>query len=114
MKNILDKIPESIPEEIFETLLNTENSRIERIISKGQITPEGKWYDQEQHEWILVIQGNAKLLLEKQEGQSKNTMVTLNTGDYLNIPAHLRHRVIWTNKQQPTVWLAVHYDVLEK
>ncbi len=107
MKNILDNIPTQISEEVFKNIFHTENIRMERIISKGQTTPEGEWYDQDKNEWVLIIKGKAKLLLEKQRGQTEDTIVVLNAGDYLNIPAHVRHRVTWTDEKRPTIWLAV-------
>lgn len=79
--------------------------RIERIISNGHASPEGFWYDQDQHEWVMVVQGEAVLALEGRPD------VHLGPGDYLNIPAHTRHRVVSTAASQPTVWLAVFYGV---
>ena len=67
-------------------------------------SPPGFWYDQAQHEWIAVLAGSAGLLFE---GEVEPRI--LRAGDFLNIPAHARHRVEWTDADQPTVWLAIHY-----
>ena len=101
-RNILGNIAGHIPEEIFETIVQTPGVRIERIISKGQRSPDQFWYDQDQAEWVLVVKGHARLAFE--EG-----MVELRAGDYLNIAAHRKHRVDWTTPDEETVWLAVFY-----
>ena len=102
-RNLLQNIPSQIPREITETILNHSSCRIERIISKGQSSKEGFWYDQEQHEWVLIIQGEAQLRFE--DGK----VITLKAGDYLNIPAHCKHRVDWTTADTETIWLAIFY-----
>ena len=78
--------------------------RIERIISYGHQTPAEDWYDQDQHEWVMVVQGQARL----EFAGGKVLMMT--AGDHVLIPAHCRHRVAWTTPDQPTVWVAVFYD----
>lgn len=103
MKNIYADIPTKLPSELFQTILEAKNIKIERIISLGHTTPTNKWYDQDQDEWVLVIQGKAKIRLEN--GDIK----ALDTGDYLWIPAHQKHQVIWTPKNQKTIWLAIHF-----
>ena len=103
MKNILANIPEHIPNEIFETIIEAQNIKIERIISKGQVTPTNTWYNQDFDEWVLLIQGAAKIELEDSE-----QLKSLTKGSYLWIPAHQRHRVIWTPKDTITIWLAIH------
>ena len=95
-------LPSNLPDELFTTLLEANNLRIERIVSHGHSSPEGFWYDQVQHEWVVVLQGAARLSME---GEIKE----LKTGDYINIPAHQKHRVEWTTPAEPTVWLAVFY-----
>jgi cupin 2 domain-containing protein len=90
--------------EIFETLVERGGIRIERIISHGQATLEGEWYDQERDEWVLVLSGRAGLLIEG-EAEPRE----LGPGDYVDLPAHCRHRVVWTDPDGPTVWLAVHW-----
>ncbi|AKB86086.1 hypothetical protein MCMEM_2033 [Methanococcoides methylutens MM1] len=101
--NIFNQIPVDLTHEIFETLVDQQGLLIERIISKKHVTPEGQWYDQEQSEWVMVLQGEAKLMFEDLE------VVHLDTGDHINIPAHCKHRVIWTSETTETIWLAVHY-----
>jgi cupin 2 domain-containing protein len=101
--NIFENIPEQLPEELIECLFKRNNIKIERIISKGHITPKGQWYDQDEDEWVLLIQGQATLLYEK----DRQTF-HLNAGDYLLIPAHTRHRVEWTTPERETIWLAAH------
>ncbi len=88
--------------EIFEPLLETDQILIERIISTGQTTPEGEWYDQPRDEWVLLLQGEAQLMYE--DGMS----IDLKTGDYLLIPAHRKHRVSYTSSDPACIWLAIH------
>jgi len=102
--NIFYKISDAFSDEIFQTLLETETIKIERILSYGQSTPPARWYDQEQNEWVILLKGRARLLLE-----GDSNPIELHPGDYLNIPAHQRHRVEWTDPNQVTIWLAVHY-----
>ncbi len=90
-------------EERFETLLDRPGLRIERIVSTGQASPEGFWYDQPRDEWVLLLSGSAGLRLEGETEACK-----LDPGDWLLIPAGCRHRVEWTDATQPSVWLAVH------
>ncbi len=67
LKNIFSDLPEkSLDKEIFETLLQNDNAKLERIISTGQITPDDKWYDQEQDEWVVLLKGHAILLFENE------------------------------------------------
>jgi cupin 2 domain-containing protein len=101
--NIYNNIPSQLPEEVFSNLLSTGTIRIERILSKGQTSPETGWYDQHEHEWVIVLQGAGELTF------ANGDVVSLKPGDYLNIPAHTRHRVSWTDPIQVTVWLAVFY-----
>jgi cupin 2 domain-containing protein len=105
VRNILANLPCAIENEICETQAESDFVSIERIVSRGQATPEGEWYDQEREEWVLVIAGSACLLFED-ETESHS----LNAGDYILIPSHSRHRVTWTDPLVETVWLAVHYS----
>lgn len=100
--SIFAHIPASLPEELCQTLLSNPGLRIERIVSKGHHSPTDFWYDQTQDEWVLVLQGQAKLSFADAEA------VELKTGDYLLIPAHCKHRVDWTIPDEETVWLAIH------
>ncbi|MDR3413805.1 MAG: cupin domain-containing protein [Formivibrio sp.] len=90
--------------ETFTDLLRSDKVRIERIVSTGQASPPGFWYDQPQGEWVAVLSGAARLRFAEPD-----RIVELNAGDFLDIPPHVRHRVEWTDPAQPTVWLAVHY-----
>lgn len=102
ISNLLTNLPDASSEEIFEPLLERPGLRLERIVSHGQITPPGEWYDQEQDEWVLVLSGAARLVIEG------NGEVAMEPGDSVFLPAHQRHRVNWTDPDQPTVWLALH------
>jgi cupin 2 domain-containing protein len=101
-QNLFDKIPKQGAEEEVGELLAAENLKIERIVSTGQASPPGFWYDQPWAEWVVVLSGAAGLLIE---GDAE--VRTLQKGDHAHIPAHRRHRVEWTDN--PTIWLAVHY-----
>src|SRR4051812_24095277 len=101
--NIFADLPASIPQEIVQRLLETPNVRIERIISQGHASPAGFWYDQESGEWVLLLKGAARLRFESEEP------IDLTPGTFIHIPAHKRHRVEWTDPEQTTVWIAVHY-----
>jgi cupin 2 domain-containing protein len=103
LSNVFADFPQRLPEEMVTMLLEAANVRIERIVSNGQASPEGFWYDQGQHEWVVVLKGAARLRFE-------DGTVEMKPGDFVNIPAHKRHRVEWTTPDEPTVWLAVHYD----
>ena len=103
MDNIFDDIPENLEQEIFNSLIASENIKIERIISKGHTSPDNGWYDQDKNEWIIVLKGAAELTF------SDRSKISLKQGDHLNIPAHERHRVSWTDPDTETIWLAVHY-----
>lgn len=98
-------LPSPLPnEELFELLLTQKNIRIERIISTGQTTPVGKWYDQEQDEWVILLQGEAEISYED------HSRYKLSSGDYLMIEAHQKHRVEYTSTKPPCIWLAIHID----
>ncbi len=103
-RNLLEDLPPPAPAEDFETLLQRPGLKLERIVSYGQTTPEGEWYDQEQDEWVVLLAGAARLLIEG-EGEQE-----LKPGDAVMLPAHCRHRVTWTDPAQPTVWLALHLE----
>lgn len=105
MNNLFADLPSHLPDELFTTLLDATNVRIERIVSHGHASPEGFWYDQDQHEWVVVLKGQARLRFEDDE-QS----VEMKPGDFVNIPAHKKHRVEWTTPDEPTIWLAVFYE----
>ncbi len=102
--NLFEEIPENAPEELITELLLADGVRIEQIVSFGQRSPDGFWYDQAENEWILLLEGSASLRLEKEKDP-----VELGPGDYLNIPAGCRHRVEKTAENGRTVWLTVFY-----
>jgi cupin 2 domain-containing protein len=104
--NIFADLPRSLSEEVFQEIMQGE--RLERIISFGQATAIGQLYDQGQHEWVVLLSGAAGLSFEGEEG-----LRVLHPGDFVNIPAHTRHRVEWTDEKQNTVWLALHYSKSE-
>ena len=102
--NLLQQLPDARVAEVTETLLAASGIRVERIVSHGQASPPGFWYDQDEAEWLLLLAGAARLrFADKPETRS------LAPGDELLIPAHRRHRVEWTDPDRPTVWLAVFY-----
>lgn len=105
MNNLFEDIPVGQPDEMMNTLLASGNVQIERIVSYGQASAEGFWYDQEQDEWVIVLRGAAQLTFENQPDP-----VDMNPGDFVHIPAHVRHRVEWTTPDEPTVWLAIHFS----
>jgi len=108
--NLFSIIPGEIPQEITEVLLRTPEFHLERIVSSGQATPPGEWYDQDTHEWVVLLSGAAGLLFA-----GEDRVRVLRPGDYVLIPAHCRHRVAWTDPEEKTVWLALHYrDEAEK
>ena len=103
LKNIFKDISGDNNNEVFETILQNDNVKLERIISKGHTTPEGKWYDQDFDEWVILLSGKAVLSFE---GKTEN--ITLNPGDYMLIEAHKKHRVEYTSFEEETIWLALH------
>ncbi|MFO1000940.1 MAG: cupin domain-containing protein [Planctomycetaceae bacterium] len=101
--NLFENVPTSIPTELIQVLAANHHGRIERIVSCGHASPDGFWYDQEEHEWVIVLQGAARL-------QFEDMTVDLKPGDFVNIPAHKKHRVEWTTPDEPTIWLAVFFS----
>jgi cupin 2 domain-containing protein len=100
--SFLDNIPVDKKNEKFFKILDQKGVRIEKIVSNGQKSPENFWYDQEENEFVMVLKGHAIVEFEDRE-------VELKEGDAYNIDAHVKHRVKYTHKSQPTVWLAVFY-----
>jgi cupin 2 domain-containing protein len=92
-------------EEAISEIFVWRRLKIERIISRGQASPPDFWYDQTWNEWVIVLKGNATLRFEDEPAGR-----ALGAGDYVFIPASKRHRVEWTDPQQPTVWLAIHFE----
>ncbi len=102
--NLFAELPADAAAEQVVELLSRPGVRIERIVSSGQASPAGFWYDQPQSEWVVVLSGEARLRFEDEPHPR-----TLRRGDFVDIAAHRRHRVEWTHPDEPTVWLAVHY-----
>lgn len=103
LANIFSNIPSELPHEIFEDIIITDKLRVERIVSKGQTSPDTGWYDQSENEWVIVLSGYG--VIEFANG----VKATLKKGDYLNIKAHEKHRVIETSSDETTIWLAIFY-----
>lgn len=103
MKSIFDISDYVGNEEVFEDVLQKENIRIERIISSGQTSPNTGWYDQDENEFVILIQGNVEL--EFYDGSKTG----LKAGEFLNIPAHKKHRVTFTSKDPVCIWIVVFY-----
>lgn len=103
-KNLFDGIPSSLDDELSTTLASSKNVTVERIVSRGHTSPAFGWHDQPRHEWVVVLQGQGVLSFED------GNKIALGPGDHLTIPARRRHRVLWTDPNEATVWLAVHYD----
>ena len=102
--NLLRDLPDAAAGEITDAILALPRLRIERIVSKGQASPPGFWYDQPEAEWVVVLAGAARLRFSDEEADR-----VLSPGDWVHIRAHRRHRVEWTDPLQPTVWLAVFH-----
>lgn len=103
--NLLTDLPSQLAEERVEILVEHPGLRIERIVSTGQASPPGFWYQQPEHEFVLLLHGTASLTLEREDGALQQHR--LQPGDWLLLPAHCRHRVDSTAADTPTVWLAV-------
>ena len=104
MDNLLTPCPDNLPEELSEVLVDNSSVRIQRIVSLGHASPAGFWYDQPESEWVAVLTGEAALRFADQPDP-----IQLGPGDWINIPAHRKHRVEWTTPERPTIWLAVFY-----
>ena len=104
LTNLLGDLPTGAASEQFVELLSRPGLRIERIVSSGQASPPQFWYEQPQGEWLVVLQGEARLAFEGETGPC-----LLGPGDCIDIAPHRRHRVEWTHPEVPTIWLAVHY-----
>jgi cupin 2 domain-containing protein len=101
--NLFAGLPRKLAGEQFVTLVQLPGTRIERIVSTGQTTPVGEWFDQSWDEWALLLRGGAELVIEGDAAPRR-----LRPGDWLLLPARTRHRVTWTDETTPTVWLAIH------
>lgn len=104
VSNIYSNIPDDLTHEVFEEILRNGPLKLERIISKGHETPKDQWYDQGKDEWVLLLKGSAGLMIE-----GEDEILVLKPGDYILLPAHLKHRVEWTDTEEETIWLAVFF-----
>lgn len=102
-ENLFASIPLQLPEELIEPLLQGPGVRIERILSRGHASSPGFWYQQEESEWVLLLRGQARL-------EFADGVLDLNPGDYLDIPAGVRHRVAWTSRDPAALWLTVFHS----
>ena len=102
--NLFGPLPPAGADEAFHLLLARPGVRIERIVSRGHVTPADAPYDQPHDEWVLLVAGAARLW---REGRGEIALVP---GDHLLIPAGQRHRVSWTDPDRATIWLAVHLE----
>ena len=102
--NLFSKPDETDGQEFVERLAGNDSVRVERIISTGQTSPPGFWYDQEESEWVSLLSGSATIEFENGE------TVSLESGDHLLIRPHQRHRVSFTDLNETTVWLAVFFQ----
>jgi len=103
MDNLFALLPDASAAEQFTAVLQQPGLRIERIVSHGQASGADDWYDQDEHEWVLLLQGAARLMF------ADGRLQTLGRGDYVHIPAHQKHRVDWTDPGRDSIWLAVFY-----
>ena len=103
INNIFELPAQLSQQELFEALFDNDKILIERVVSTGQITPPGEWYDQQRDEWLIVLQGEGELSYED------GSHIKLCVGDYLFIPAHQKHRVEYTSIEPPCIWLTVFF-----
>lgn len=103
MKNIFSDMPVNFEQETFEDLLVNDNFRVEKILSYGQSSPDEGWYDQEEHEWVILLSGYG--VIEFEDGRNEKLL----PGSYLHIQAHEKHKVVETSQNEVTVWLAIFY-----
>ena len=104
MTNLFADLPTHLDDELVTVLAENKSIRIERIVSTGHCSPDDFWYDQDEHESVVLLKGKAQLQFEDED-----TPVSLVPGDCINIAAHRRHRVQSTSQDEPTVWLAIFY-----
>lgn len=103
-ENLFSNLPQKAPQEVIEALLKNKSFSLKRVISTGQATAPGEWYDQTDDEWCILLSGSAGLQFEGEE-----ELVVFKPGDHIVIPAHKRHRINWTDATVPSVWIVLHY-----
>jgi len=101
--NLYTNVAVGAAQEEIAVLAEKAGARVERIVSTGQASPPGFWYDQAWTEWVVLLAGRAALRFENEPETRR-----LGPGDWIEIPPHARHRVEWTDAERPTVWLALH------
>lgn len=101
-ENIFENITDALDEEVIELIHESDNVRIERIFSLGNVESHQTWFDQETDEWVILLSGEAQVEFEGEE------IITLIKGDYIFIPAHKKHRIIESSKVEQNLWLAIH------
>jgi cupin 2 domain-containing protein len=101
--HFLQNLPYALPDEIIEVLIEHPSLRIERIVSHGQHSPDDFWYDQDEHEWVMLLAGAARLRF------ADGAVLEMTPGCHVLINAHERHRVEWTAPDTDSIWLAVFY-----
>ncbi len=104
--NLFAALPKNLPDELVESLVEEPGLRLERIVSTGHVTPDGEWYDQESDEWVVLLTGAANLRF-----QAPEEVLAMRPGDFVKISAQRKHRVDWTDPNEPTVWLALHFRI---
>jgi cupin 2 domain-containing protein len=92
-------------EEHTQVLLATDTLRLERIHSCGASSAPGFWYQQQEEEWVCLLQGSASLRFADEESNR-----LLQRGDSLRIRAGRRHRVVATDPHPGTIWLALFWS----
>lgn len=102
MDNIFENLPANNGKEVFQDILKNDSVRIERIVSFGPESNDGKWYNQNEDEWVILLKGAAKIIFENNE-------LNLNAGDYLFIEKNKKHKVEISEKNSETIWLAFFY-----
>lgn len=105
MTNLFDTTTATPEAERTEILLAAAGLRLERILSLGQASPPGFWYEQAEAEWVAVLSGRARLTIAGEPADRE-----LGPGDAVFLPAGCRHRVAWTDPAGPTVWIALFVD----
>ncbi|WP_342452785.1 cupin domain-containing protein [Pararoseomonas indoligenes] len=102
--NLHERLAADPAREVEETLLSRPGLRIGRIVSSGQASPPGHWYDQTEDEFVLLVAGEAGLEIAGEAVPRR-----LRPGDWVHLPAHCRHRVAWTQAEPPTLWFVIHH-----
>ncbi len=102
--SLFSMIPNNLPEELFTTIIEKEGVKIERIVSDGHRSDPDFWYDQDMNEFVLIVQGSGTI-----QFQGQREPLTLSVGEYVFIPSHTKHRVVSTEMNAKTIWLAIHF-----